>query len=214
MFKKILNILKQPELLTKSIDDSKMILRISRKMYFIANEAFLSGNDPEEDIEQLDEQINRQQMQIKRKILEYLNSEPAMDIYAALMIINIVTNVERLGDYSKNIYQLTHLPATEWKTMFLDTARGFYKEVGNLYEGTAIAYINSDKEKAREMLSAFSHISGKCRDFLISLASAQDTDGKYVVITLYIRYMKRIASHLLHIAQSVENPFNFNRLES
>lgn len=207
MFREILKILKKPNLLIQSIEESKNILKISYRMYGIANEALIFDKDPEEDIEQLDETINTNQTDIKRKILEYLVLEPNMDVATSLVLINIITNIERLGDYSKNIYQLSQLPKLAWKSKFMDISNELYEIVGKVYEDTLKAYMDADKVLAHSILERYFQISDKCKHLLRELASRTDVDGNLVVITLYIRYMKRISSHLMHVAQSVDKPF-------
>ncbi len=207
MFKDLFKILKKPSLLIQSIEETQRILNISKRMYYSANEAFINDIIPEEDIELLDEDINNHQKDIKRMILEYLALEPNMDVYASLVLINIVTNIERLGDYSKNIYQLSLLPKVFWKEKFGDLAKDLYLQVGEIYDDTLIAYMKSDKQKAREVLEKYSGVSAQCKGLLKDLASQEHADSNLVVITLYIRYMKRVSSHLMHVAQSVDSPF-------
>lgn len=207
MFKELLKILKKPSLLIQSLDDSKLILKISQRMYLMAIGSLLYGRKPEEDIQKLDEEINNRQKDIKKKVLEYLVLEPNMDVHTALTLINIVTNIERLGDYSKNIHQLSLFPGVAWKKQYMDFAEKLNSRVERLYDDAVQAYLNADKKKALNIISSYSDISSYCNGLIEELASASQTDSNLVVITLYIRYMKRVSSHLMHIAQSVDNPF-------
>ena len=72
------------------------------------------------------------------------------------MLLSIVIDIERLGDYTKNILDLAlHYPDPMISEDFLDELRSIEKEVLSLFSDTLKAVKNQDEELARNLLKRY-----------------------------------------------------------
>ena len=126
--------------------------------------------------------------------------------------MSVVIDIERIGDYTKNIYDLAvnHPKKLNGGSME-DQLSEIEKISFNLFEQSTNAFKNQDIDKARGLMGEYKkHISeqsdaitneiimGKIGDISIGTASA---------VGLYARYLKRIAAHSRNLISSVVNPF-------
>jgi phosphate uptake regulator len=124
----------------------------------------------------------------------------------------IVIDIERIGDYTKNIVELAvGLPEPfdggELNEEILDLER----IVGKMFEDLVPALVNSDQELARGILRSHKSVSGRVERGLQLLRSDQvlkGQSGKAVTAALYLRYLKRVSAHIKNVATSVVNPFH------
>ncbi|UCD56651.1 MAG: PhoU family transcriptional regulator [Candidatus Hydrogenedentota bacterium] len=160
--------------------------------------------DVEKDIYAKDREVNEHQRSIRRKIVNHLTLQPGSDVPVCLVLMSVVKDAERVGDFCKNIYELS--------TMF-DVAfdRGRYKtplrelaeQVENLFSKTRKAFAWSDEETAHSIIAKGDSIGKQCDMLLKQLIVDNLSTKKAVAYTLLARYIKRVSSHLTNIATSV-----------
>jgi phosphate uptake regulator len=126
--------------------------------------------------------------------------------------VSVVIDIERIGDYTKNIYDMAvHHPKKLNGGSVEDRLAEIEKISFKLFEDTIDAFKNQDIEKARGLMGYYKEnvstqsdaitndvIAGKIGDLDIGNASA---------VGLYARYLKRIAAHSRNLISSVVNPF-------
>ena len=151
-----------------------------------------------------DKEVNEHQRSIRRKIVRHLTLQPGIDVPACLVLMSVVKDAERIGDFCKNILDLA--------TMFDVTFdRGRYKtplielseQVENLFSKTRKAFERSDEETARSAMTTGIRINKQCEMLLKQLMVDNLPTKKAVGYTLMSRYFKRMSSHLTNIATSV-----------
>ena len=107
MFGDIWKFWKKETLIDKAEEEVERMLVIAKNMFKIAMSVLLDMEKSKADIYKMDRGLNAIQIDVRRKILEHLSINPAMDITASLILITIVVDIERLGDYSKNVLDLS-----------------------------------------------------------------------------------------------------------
>ena len=112
MFENLLNLFKGKDFLTTVYDDFKKMIDNADEMFDLVCKRLLY-NDPEsplrERVYSLDREINEAEKEIRRRILEHLSFNPKEDISLCLVLMSIVKDAERIGDYSKNLYEVSRL---------------------------------------------------------------------------------------------------------
>lgn len=191
------------ELLEKELEMFKQVTRTLR----YSNRCETAINIKTED-----KKINRFQMDSRRKIFTHLAISGAQELNSGLILMCILNDVERIGDYFKNILELSSSHPKKLKGGDIDNSvQQLEKKVIRLFETTLQAMKNQDADAARTAMQIHLPITSKVERLLNQLLSNRVgglNPGEAIALTLYLRFLKRIASHLTNIASSVVNPLD------
>ena len=58
------------------------------------------------DIKELDKQVNRAERDVRKKVMTHLIVSGGTDLAHGLALVSVVIDIERIGDYTKNIHDL------------------------------------------------------------------------------------------------------------
>ena len=204
MFKKLAALIKGEDFIDTVVEEFKEMLEGSTKMYQLACETVIHGKkieNVEDEIYSIDKNINKLEKDIRKRLLEHLVLQPTVDVSACLVLMSVVKDAERLGDYCKNLYDVTeimHNPIDEAK--FKDLFGSVERDLGDLFEKTKIAYVESDEEVAGECWDFQRRIARSCNKAIRKLAASDYPVNEAVCLTLISRHLKRLSSHLTNIA--------------
>ncbi|MFC1573472.1 PhoU domain-containing protein [Candidatus Eisenbacteria bacterium] len=163
------------------------------------------------DIYTRDRALNKFERAVRRNIVTHLAVSTNPDINTALVLTAIVIDIERIGDYTKNIVEL----ATAHEGVFRggEIAREIEwveTTVTQMFNALIPVLENSDSDRARQVLGDHQMVADRVEDCLQDLIAgrilAQDP-GAAVTAALYLRYLKRVSAHLKNVASSVVNPY-------
>ena len=214
MFKKIFEIFKSDSLYLQALGECHEMLDIDLTMF---KESIISlrKSDSSEiniDIFKMDKKINEFERDVRRKVMTHLAIGSKEDIGSGLVLVSVVIDIERIGDYTKNIYDLAvNHPKKLNGGSVEDRLTKIEKISFNLFEQSIQVFKNQNiaqasslmgnyKENISKQSDAITHeiIRGKISDLDIGTASA---------VGLYARYLKRIAAHSRNLISSIVNPF-------
>jgi len=88
------------------------MLADGRHIFDAASNALLGGTSPEvirSDLFETDRRINYTEQEIRRKIVVHGSIHGAVTFPALLVMMSLVKDAERIGDYAKNIFDLTRV---------------------------------------------------------------------------------------------------------
>ena len=215
VFKNLVNIWKSEDSLSQAWASSNEMLTLSHVMFTDAIGALRSGekNKVIKSIKQRDTDINKYQRDIRKKVVTYYSiSKDVTNLDSGLVLINMVVDIERIGDYTKNILDLAkHHPKKFVSEKISDDLRVVEKAVIERFGNTIKAVEKMDEEVAKELIKSYRSDLGKLSDNLV----ASSISGKLQIgeehkassMVLYARYLKRIGAHLKNITSVVVNPF-------
>ena len=215
VFKNLVNIWKSEDSLSQAWASSNEMLTLSHVMFTDAIGALRSGekNKVIKSIKQRDTDINKYQRDIRKKVVTYYSiSKDVTNLDSGLVLINMVVDIERIGDYTKNILDLAkHHPKKFVSEKISDDLRVVEKAVIERFGNTIKAVEEMDEEVAKELIKSYRSDLGKLSDSLV----ASSISGKLQIgvehkassMVLYARYLKRIGAHLKNITSVVVNPF-------
>jgi phosphate uptake regulator len=161
-------------------------------------------------IRRADVQVNKLERTIRKKIVLHLSLNPNPDTNYCLVLMSVVKDAERVGDYCKNIVEVRdyHRPwdddhdLVQDFTEIRDLVAEMFSEIGDTFK-------ESDEERARALIETSSDLGKRCDDLIGRLLELDGfTTGQAVCYTLLARYFKRIAAHLGNIATSVVMPIH------
>lgn len=214
MWKELINLWRSDDLLQQAWSESYEMLEIAQEMYVEAVRILRESEDTVINIEirQKDKEVNRYEQEVRRKVMTHCTLQGSEELPGGMVLVSIVIDIERIGDYCKNILDLAEVhPAKLTVGAYENSLYGIEKEVKSRFGETISVLKNQDVVKAQEMMGSFKiEISGICDNIVNELArgSAEDlSSSDAVALALYVRYLKRISAHLNNMITSVVNPF-------
>ncbi|UCC44313.1 MAG: hypothetical protein JSU65_14600 [Candidatus Zixiibacteriota bacterium] len=213
MFKKFRELFGSENLLDAAYNTTVTMLEFDHKMYEASRQT-LRESDTDElpfDIKKTDRKINKYEREVRRNVLTHLTVAGTHNLVPGLVLVSIVIDVERIGDYTKNIAGLASMHEKALKA-------GANEKVLVEIEGSIeqnfsriISILKSqDKKTAREVMRIEPEVSRPADAILADTILKKDRKlrrGDAVTLALYSRYLKRINAHLTNIASSIVNPF-------
>jgi phosphate transport system protein len=213
MYKKFLELFGKENLLDQAIETTIKMLQTDREMYLASVNSLRQRDDTKLpfDIYEKDKEINRYEREVRRNVLTHLTVSGTHNIVPGLVLVSIVIDVERIGDYTKNIVELAGAyPKKLEGGIFEKDLIEIEKVVRDRFDKIATVIAEMDISKARSMMSEHRNISSKCDQIVNDIINEKDKSlgqGDDTVLALYFRYLKRVAAHLTNIASSIVNPF-------
>ncbi|MBA7615561.1 hypothetical protein ES703_22844 [subsurface metagenome] len=206
--KNLLSIWKGSGLLKLCMEDLFKMFDISESMFSAAWE-MITGSGKVEDLYRIDRQLNDLQIAIRRRILEHLAINPAQDINATFVLAILVIDLERIGDYVKNLDEIAkHYPEPISGGAF-DALRPMAQRVKEMFRETKIAITENDAELARKVMADQANLAMQTDRLMDQLIESKDIAVKEgIVAALLSRYIKRVSAHLKNVASSVVNPYH------
>jgi phosphate uptake regulator len=212
MFKNLLSFWKGKDFLVQVLEDFRIMLDDSESMFEMVCSQLLGGTkEPglKDKIYEIDKQVNNLQKEIRRRIVEHLSLQPTVDVNACLILMSVVKDAERLGDYSKNLYEVTELLAQPIeRELFSEYFDELDKKILALFQQTKEAFIDANEEQARSAWEYEKTIAKGCDKIVERLAQSNLPVNQAVCFTLVARHFKRIVAHLVNIATAVILPLS------
>lgn len=212
MFKNLLSFWKGKDFLAKVFEEFKVMLDSSEVMFTDVCGSLLDNVDKadlKEKVYEIDNKINLLQKDIRTRIVEHLTLQPTVDVTACLLLMSVVKDAERLGDYAKNLYEVTELLEKPIdRALFTEYFDGIDKDILTLFAQTRDAFIGADEDKARLAWSYEKGIAKECDRIVERVAHSDLSVNQAVCFALIARHFKRIMAHLVNIATSVILPLS------
>ncbi|MCG8583784.1 MAG: hypothetical protein MI757_03635 [Pirellulales bacterium] len=182
-----------------------------RHMFNTAANAFLGGTELDvirQDVFKTDKRINYAQQQIRREIVVHATVHGAAEFPACLILMSVTKDAERVGDYSKNIFDLAELspqkPAGEYKEDLTDLK----DRISALMADCREAFDKEDAESARRLIVESQQIEDQCDTQISTLVQAGAAIEMGTTYALAYRYFKRVSSHAFNVATTIVQPLD------
>ena len=214
MFRKWLAIFKKDTLMDRAYQRSFKMLDITQAMFVEAKESLRQREDSEIDlkVKETDKEVNSYEREVRRMVFNHLAVTGAVNLPSGFTLISIIIDIERIGDYAKNMVELAldHPGKLYGGELEGDIARIEESLVDNFTQ-TKKCFEEGDGSFALELLKKYAWVNEKCDDIVVDLVKEKDKNinsGDAAALALYTRWLKRINSHLRNITTSVVNPFD------
>ena len=214
MLKEFFNLLKSDSLYEQALVESYEMLDIDLSMFTESVRSLRKSDsaDINIDIYDMDKKINSFERDVRRKIMTHLTVNPQQDLSSGLVLVSVVIDIERIGDYTKNIYDLalnhpSKLVGGNYEESLLEvegSTRQFFID-------SVKSFKEQDIDLARRLMEDYkTEISSKCEEITKAIVSGKSSDissSDAAAIALYARYLKRISAHCRNLISSIVNPF-------
>ena len=209
MFREFFQLWKKAGLLNEALEETEKMLLVAKNMFSFSLRVLMDKEKEKEDIYKIDRELNKLQRNVRRKILEHLSINPQQDVTSCLVLITIVIDIERIGDYSKNLIELSHKYPQRLKGKYIERIREIEKEIEELFDGTISAFKNADIDLAKQIMERHARIAVHCEKVVEDLIEDTEVSSRMgIIYALLARYLKRVSAHLKNIASGVVNPFH------
>ena len=214
MLKQIFEIFKSDSLYEQALGECHEMLDIDLTMYKESIKSLRKSDsaDINIDIFEMDKKINEFERDVRRKIMTHLAVGGKEDIGSGLVLVSVVIDIERIGDYTKNIHDLAVNHPKKLNGGSLENRLAEIEKISfKLFEKSIYAFKNQDIKKASGLMGDYKKHISKQSDTItneIIMGKIGDLDsGSAAAVGLYSRYLKRIAAHSRNLISSVVNPF-------
>ena len=216
VFKDIVKLWNADNLLSQAWDESYKMMMLSNEIFTQAIKYLREGGNKEtiKSLKKRDVEINIFQRDVRRKVVtHYAISQDIDDLPNGLVLLNMVVDVERVGDYTKNILDLAlNHPNIIKSEEFSEDLYHVEQEVISRFSKTIEAIHTQDADVAQKLLANYkttlTSISDTIVNGCISGEISLGDESKTVALALYARYLKRIGAHLKNITTVLVNPFD------
>ena len=213
MIKELINIFKKNSLMDQAYERTYEMIDITFEMYKeiqnrLRDDAKYKFSF---DIRDQDIAINKYEREVRRHVFNHLCVAGMEDLNSGLVLVSIIIDIERVGDYTKNMVELAESINSVLKGgKFEKDLKKVENAVEDTFERVREIFEQADDKKAENLLVEYKWVNKVCDKHVSDLLNEKDSkisSGKAVALALYFRHLKRINSHLRNVASSVVNPF-------
>lgn len=214
MIREFLKLLRKNDLLEQAGNSCEEMLEHCNSMVQASVESLRNRDDADIDVDiyALDKKLNAFQRDVRRKVMTHLSLGNNADLSAGLGLVSIVIDIERIGDYTQNIYDLARNHASKLNAGPLEAeVKELETEVLQHFDRTVRAFKESDAAQASLLMKEYkTDISSRCSQIEERLVKGQVDlpSADAVAVALYLRFLKRISAHARNLISSLVNPFH------
>ncbi len=211
MLKQFLSLWKKESLCDDSFVACLEMLRECEGMFHDAVASLHHDQPLQKDIYARDRAINKFERRVRRNIVSHLAVSQNPEVNTALVLTAIVIDIERIGDYTKNILELASAhPKAFTGGKLQQEVESVESTVREMFASLPKCLEQSDETQARQLLGSHQTVVDtvdECLQELIAGRILRSDSGCAVTAALYLRYLKRVSAHLKNVASSVVNPY-------
>jgi phosphate uptake regulator len=200
-----------PERLKRIEDKVRAMLAHDRHEFNLAMSALLgeaSAASLNAELRATDQQVNRLEREIRRDLMVHASVFGGIDTPAVLVYMSVVKDIERVGDYAKNLLDLARDGADLSKAPDADSWRELTAEVSQLVTDAGEAFTSSDADRARALTARGDDLLKRFDAGVSALVRADDPGQQAVARALTHRYLKRVVAHLMNLLSAVVMPLD------
>ena len=190
--------------------DFIQMLETARKEFELACQVTLHGVDPAQVKDELlgyDKKVNKAERSIRKELVVHCAVRSNIDP-DCLIMMSIAKDAERLGDYSKNIFDMGELAPCLPEGTERDELLILEKLVLNNFTECVETIRKQNSEKAEKVIIDCTWAERQCDSITKALLNLPEPTRRTASDVLMFRFMKRMMSHLRNISSSVVQPLH------
>ena len=213
MLRELLSIFKKDDPLASMGANFTRMVELSREMTLSAGRIYFAEDRQAEARTRLyerDVEVNRLERTIRKQVVAHLaihSNTPNLPYCLALM--SLVKDVERIGDYAKNLSEVMDIQPDPWPRDDLIEEMGEIRNtVESQFAAAAEVFGEPDREGALQLIQR-GRANAQRTDGLVSrVAHSKHPPPVIAGLVLGARYYKRIGGHVLNVLSSVVMPLH------
>ena len=187
------------------------MLSEGRHIFDAASNAFLGGADPDvirDDLFATDKRINDLERKVRRQAVVHGSVYGTSQLPTCLVLMSIVKDAERIGDYSKNLFDIAVITQKTKDDAYFDHLIQSKNRVSELLEEAIRIYRSQKEDKAKAFLHRGDAMQDEFDRQVERLLGTETGTTQPAATALCYRYFKRITAHLLNIISSLVVPLD------
>ncbi|MEX1004753.1 MAG: phosphate uptake regulator PhoU [Acidimicrobiia bacterium] len=157
-------------------------------------------------VRETDRKVNKTERSIRRDLVVHVSVQSGADLPLVLVYMSIIKDIERIGDYAKNIWDVA--AALEDGGPDLSMMDPLFERTIALVSEIADAYVSRDTERATALLNRCDGWLDEYDDNVDALMLSELPSTVGVPQALLNRHLKRVTAHLMNVLTSVVMPFD------
>ncbi len=209
MWMELLDIFRGGDELEAAGEDLFRMLQITTEMSKRVRPHAFEHTIPVEErakIYEMDVEVNKLQRKVRKRVISHLTLNPSR-VPWCLLLMTLVKDAERIGDYIKNITEVSELgggPIPE------GPLRSELEELVDL-AGTLLGAVEQvirtqDRERATELVERGRNAGRRCDRLLVDIAKTDLHAREVTAAVLLTRFYKRVGAHAVNLLSSVIMP--------
>jgi phosphate transport system protein len=186
----------------------QQMLTDDREAFDLAMSALLGdvdANAVRKKVKATDLRVNEGERSIRRELVVHASVVGSFDSPALFVYMSIVKDIERIGDYAKNLLDLSRDGANlgdhpDWRSR--------WHEAAEMITATATAFMARDVEQAKTLMTRGDELLDRYDDEVSELVKHGHGEPEAVARALAFRYLKRIVAHLTNVLSSIVMPLD------
>lgn len=213
MLRDILRLLSKDNLQVQALSECYEMLDICRQMVHASTTSLRQRDDASIDIDlvEADRRLNAFERDVRRKVMTHLAMGHTGDLASGLTLVSVVIDIERIGDYTKNIHDLArNHPARLHGGPLEEKVAAIEKHALANFERSVDTFKKGDLDEARRLMAGYKDdISRPAREVEEALVrgQVQMPASTATALALYMRFLKRISAHARNLVSSLVNSF-------
>ncbi len=154
--------------------------------------------------------VNQLERSIRKNVVAHLTLPGnTADVPYCLLLMSLVKDVERIGDYAKNLAELVDIrPEPVPDDEILHELQEIRRGVEDAFQSTWEIFASSDEERAMQYIRQGRDLAHRCETLILRIARASYDASTTAVLVLCTRYYKRIGGHAINVLSSVVMPLH------
>jgi len=209
MFKNLWDALKKNPLVDESYEIMDKLFHQTQEMFALSMKALIDQDVDPEEIIRMDKQVNLNVQKVRKKVFEYFSLSSVPNIHGGLVLISLVIDYERIGDYAKDLATLREeYGFTKDLTPDLKNRLNEMRDLISMMFMEAHDSLEKMEEKYPTKVTLHERKLKEIYEDLTERLMDKELTRKEVITALITaRILKRIAGHLDNIATSGARPF-------
>jgi len=159
-----------------------------------------------DEVRRTDRQINLTEIEIRRELLVHISVHGTADAGEMLVFMNMIKDLERIGDYNKNIFDLALEGVSFSGAEDLEQILGFRDELSSRIALMGEILDTRDEDRARAYIERGDQLRREFDGLVNELVHATAPALVAVPRALLYRFLKRVAAHCANVVTAVVMP--------
>ena len=159
-----------------------------------------------DEVRRTDRQINVTEMEIRRELVVHFSVHAGGDATEMLVFMNMVKDLERIGDYNKNVFDLAEEGVSFAEADDLERILGFRDEISSRIALMGEILTVRVEERARAYIARSDELRREFDTLVNGLIHSTEPALHAVPRALLYRFLKRITAHSMNVVTAVVMP--------
>jgi phosphate transport system protein len=195
------------------VAEGKLIQMLAddRHSFDVATSALLTGADTSivgPDLRASDARVNKAERELRQALVVHASVHGTSRTASILVYMSVVKDVERIGDYAKNIYDVAAQGVDLSTAPDRDQLIQYRDRISSMISEASTIFTDDDRERAARFISEADALLDEFDGHVSELITAEEPGREAVPRALLFRYYKRIVAHLMNLLSAVVMPLD------